>query len=86
LLGTGATDAQPFLLDLPVIVSSAAPANSGLVIDRTAVVSAVGQVQVATSEHAFFSSDTIAVRCIWRFGANIVKPNRIGKFTVTAPE
>ena len=85
LLGTGATDAQPFLIGLPVIVSSAAPADSGVVIDSTAVVSAVGQVQVATSEHAFFSSDTIAVRCTWRFGANVVKPNRIGKFTVTAP-
>lgn len=86
LLGTGAADAQQFLLDLPVIVTPAAPANSGLVIDKTAVVSAVGPVQVATSEHAFFDSDTIAIRCTWRFGANVVKPNRIGKFTVTAPE
>ena len=46
---------------------------------------AVGPVEVATSEHAFFGTDSIAVRCIWRFGANVVKPNRIGKFTVTAP-
>ncbi|MGQ9408934.1 phage major capsid protein [Mycolicibacterium gilvum] len=84
LLGTGATDATTFLLDLPVIVTSAAPADSGLVIDRTAVVSAVGDVQVATSEHAFFSADSVAVRCTWRFGANAVKPNRIGKFTVDA--
>lgn len=82
LLGTGATDAQKFLLDLPVIVTPAAPADSGLVIDKTAVVSAVGDVQVATSEHAFFSADSVAVRCTWRFGANVVKANRIGKFTV----
>ncbi|WGJ86080.1 phage major capsid protein [Gordonia sp. SMJS1] len=86
LLGTGATDAQRFLLDLPVIVTPAAPADTGLVIDNTAVVSAVGPVMVATSEHAFFGADSIAVRCTWRFGANVVKPNRIGKFTVTAPE
>lgn len=86
LLGTGATDAQRFLLDLPVIVTPAAPADTGLVIDNTAVVSAVGPVMVATSEHAFFGADSIAVRCTWRFGANAVKPNRIGKFTVTAPE
>lgn len=85
LLGTGATDAQRFLLDLPVIVTPAAPADTGLVIDNTAVVSAVGPVMVATSEHAFFGADSIAVRCTWRFGANVVKPNRIGKFTVTAP-
>ena len=86
LLGTGATDAQRFLLDLPVIVTPAAPVDTGLVIDQTAVVSAVGPVMVATSEHAFFGADSIAVRCTWRFGANAVKPNRIGKFTVTAPE
>lgn len=85
LLGTGATDAQRFLLDLPVIVTPAAPADTGLVIDNTAVVSAVGPVMVATSEHAFFGADSIAVRCTWRFGANVVKPNRIGKFTVTEP-
>lgn len=85
LLGTGATDAQRFLLDLPVIVDPAVPANKGLVIDNTAVVSAVGQVMVATSEHAFFNADSIALRCTWRFGQNVVKPNRIGAFTVTAP-
>ncbi|SDU43139.1 phage major capsid protein [Gordonia westfalica] len=86
LLGTGATDAQKFLLDLPVLVTPAAPSGSGLVIDKTAVVSAVGNVEVSISEHAYFAADSIAVRCIWRFGANVVKPNRIGKFTVTAPE
>ncbi|UPG68793.1 phage major capsid protein [Gordonia hongkongensis] len=86
LLGTGATDAQRFLLDLPVIVTPAAPVDTGLVIDQTAVVSAVGPVMVATSEHAFFGADSIAVRCTWRFGANAVKPDRLGKFTVTAPE
>lgn len=86
LLGVGATDAQKFLLDLPVIVTPAAPSGSGLVIDKTAVVSAVGNVEVSISEHAYFAADSIAVRCIWRFGANVVKPNRIGKFTVTAPE
>jgi len=85
LLGVGAADAVPFLLGLPVIVTPAAPTNAGLVIDKTAVVSAVGKVEVATSEHAFFSADSIAVRCVWRFGANVVRPNRIGKFTVTAP-
>lgn len=85
LLGTGATDAQKFLLDLPVLVTPAAPSGSGLVIDKTAVVSAVGNVEVSISEHAYFAADSIAVRCIWRFGANVVKPDRIGKFTVTEP-
>lgn len=85
LLGVGATDAQRYLLDLPVLVDPAVPTNAGLVVDNTAVVSAVGPVNVATSEHAFFNADSIAIRCTWRFGATVVKANRIGKFTVTAP-
>ena len=60
-------------------------AGTGLVIDKSAIVSAVGEVMVAQSEHAYFDSDSIALRCTWRFGANVVRPDRIGKFTVTAP-
>jgi HK97 family phage major capsid protein len=83
LLGAGTADTVKMLLDLPVLVSSAMAANAGMLIDSTAVVSAVGDVQVAQSEHAYFSSDSIALRCTWRFGQNVVKPNRIGKFTVS---
>ncbi|BDX30940.1 hypothetical protein TUM20985_14870 [Mycobacterium antarcticum] len=85
LLGTGATDAQRFLLDLPVIVDPAMPTNQGMVLDKTAVVSAVGPVQVAVSDQVYFNADSVGVRCTWRFGQNVVRPNRIGKFTVTAP-
>lgn len=85
LLGAGTEDTVPSLLNLPVLVSNAVPADTGLMIDRTAVVSAVGPVNVAQSEHAFFSSDSIGLRCTWRIGANVVHPERIGSFTVTAP-
>lgn len=85
ILGTGAADAVAFLLDVPVLVSSAVPPDTGLLVDKTAVVSAVGDVMVATSEHAYFASDAIGLRCTWRIGANVVKPERIGKFTVTDP-
>lgn len=82
LLGAGTSDAQRMLLDLPVIVSSAMPASTGLVVDKSAIVSAVGKVQLAVSEDAYFASDSVALRCTWRFGQNLVKPDRIGKFTV----
>ena len=82
LLGAGTTEAQRFLFNLPVLVDPAVPSGTGIIIDRTAVVSAVGPVMVATSEHAHFASDSIAIRCTWRFGANIVRPERIGLFTV----
>lgn len=82
LLGAGTTDAVPMLLSLPLLVNRWAPPFSGMVLDRTAVVSAVGQVKIATSEHAMFRSDGVLIRATWRIGWNIVRPNRIGKFTI----
>lgn len=86
LLGAGAEDAVRMLLDLPVLVTPALTGANGLVLDKSAIASAVGQVQVAQSEHFYFGSDSIALRCTWRFGHNLVHADRIGKFTVTAPE
>lgn len=86
LLGAGTTDAQRMLLDLPVLVTPAMTAGTGLVIDRTAIPSAVGTVNVATSDQVYFTSDSIALRATWRIGWNVVRPERIGKFTVTAPD
>jgi len=83
LLGAGTSDTVKMLLDLPVLTTPAMTANTGMLVDKNAIVSAVGSVLVAQSEHAFFSSDAIALRCTWRFGQNVVKPERIGKFTVT---
>lgn len=82
LLGAGTNDAQRMLLDLPVTVSAAMSANTGLVIDKSAIVSALGTVNVATSDQVFFNSDSIGLRATWRIGHNIVKPERIGSFTV----
>jgi HK97 family phage major capsid protein len=86
LLGAGTTDATRFLLGLPVLTDSSMPAGTMLVLDRTAVISAVGQVQVATSDHVYFASDSIALRCTFRFGQNLVRPNRVAKLTVTNPD
>lgn len=84
LLGAGTSDTVPSLLNIPVLVSNALPENSGLLLDRNAIASAVGQVYVSTSEHAYFDSDSVAVRCTWRFGANLVHPHRVVRFTVGA--
>lgn len=84
LLGAGTTDAVPMLLSLPVLVNTAVPANVGFVLDQTAIVSAVGDVRVANSEHVFFGSDSVALRATWRLGHAVVRPERIGTFTVGA--
>lgn len=83
LLGAGTEDTIRRVLGIPVLVTPAMPASTGLVVDKTAILSVIGEVSVATSEHAYFNSDNIALRCTWRFGANIITPNRIGKFTVS---
>lgn len=82
LLGAGTDDAQPRLLGIPVIVNRHVTPYSGLVIDRQAIAAAVGQVQIATSLDRYFESDSVAVRATWRIGWNLVRPDRIGKFTV----
>jgi len=82
LIGAGTIDAKAMLLSLPVVVNIALPDFSGLVIDRSAVVSAYGAVNVSTSEHKYFDSDSVVVRCTFRMGQNILRPNRIGKFII----
>jgi HK97 family phage major capsid protein len=84
LIGAGTQDAQQLLLSLPVVVNVALPALTGLVLDKSAIVSAYGSVNVATSEHQFFTSNSVACRCTFRLGQNVVRPNRIGKFTIAA--
>lgn len=85
LLGAGVQAAERMVLGVPILVTNALSSNTGLILDATAVVSAVGDVQVAVSDQHYFSSDSIAVRCTFRFGQNVVKPARVAKFTVTAP-
>jgi HK97 family phage major capsid protein len=84
LLGAGVTDAKPMLLSLPVLRSRFIPANSGLVIDKNAIAAAAGPVRIAQSEHAKFGEDAMTLRATWRIGWNLVRPDRVGRFTVAA--
>ena len=82
LLGAGTSDATPMLLGLSVLKSRFIPQYSGVVVDRSAIVSAVGQVSIATSEHALFASDAVQLRATWRIGWAVTRPDRIGKFSL----
>ncbi len=87
LVGADVNDAQQQLLGLPLVVTNAlTDSSAGLVVDRTEVVSAVGSVQVAVSEHRYFDSDSVALRCVWRFGHTVPRGNGLGKFTVAGTE
>lgn len=83
LLGAGTEDLTPRLFNLPIIVNRFVPAYGALLIDQSAIVSAVGPVQVSVSEHTYFSSDSIALRATWRIGWNAVRPSWVGKFHLT---
>lgn len=82
LIGAGVQDAALTLLGLPVLVSNAMPTNTGLVVDKSAVISAVGSILIATSTDAYFGSDSIGLRATWRLGHTVPRPNRLGKFTI----
>jgi hypothetical protein len=58
LIGAGTTDAAQLLLSLPVLINVAVPPLTGYVIDKSAVVSAYGEVNVNTSDHQLFRSDS----------------------------
>ncbi|MCL1869770.1 MAG: phage major capsid protein [Promicromonosporaceae bacterium] len=56
LLGAGTEDAARVLLGLPVLVSPFITGSTLMVLDKSAIVSAIGDVRVAVSEHALFNA------------------------------
>ncbi|GAA2015462.1 phage major capsid protein [Brevibacterium samyangense] len=82
LLGSGVEAGERRLFGLPVVVTNAMTPNTGLIVDTTAVLSSVGQVKVASSDHAAFTSDSVVLRSTWRTGWGVVHPERLGTFTV----
>lgn len=86
LLGAGTGDIEKRLFGIPVLTSSAVPTGGLIALDQRAIVSAVGSVQVTLSEDRYFEYDSIGMRATWRFGANVVRPERIVKLTINADE
>lgn len=84
LLGAGTEATDRLVLGVPVLVTAAAPADTLLVIDSGAIVSAVGQVQLARSEDAYFGSDVVGVRVTFRLGWAAMKPEHIAKISTAA--
>lgn len=64
---------------------SAMTANQVMVLDKSAVLSAHRQIQLATSTVAYFTSDSVGIRVTWGCGQVIVDTDRVVKLTVTAP-
>jgi hypothetical protein len=39
----------------------------------------------STPFEQYFSSDSVVIRATWRSGQNVVRQERIGKFTINTP-
>lgn len=82
LVGAGVDAAERRLLGLPVYVDRDVTGSTLVVADRGAVLSAVGPVLLATSEHHLFAKDSVALRITFRFGAVITWPERVVEIPV----
>lgn len=85
--GTGSNQslvADPVLAGLPVIVTAAMPANSIVVGSKSAVVSALGDLLLAQSDHHAFSRDGHSYRVTLRSGWKLARPDRLVKISTTA--
>lgn len=83
LLGSGTLATQRMLAGLPVYVSPSVLSGKLLVIDKSAVLIAVGQVMLAVSDQIYFASDSLGIRCTFRFGQKLVNTARVVSLTVT---
>src|SRR5699024_10033455 len=81
LLGAGTEAGDMSILGVPVVVSPALPDTSLVMLDRSAALSAVGQVAIARSDDAFFASDIVAVRATLRVGWKVMHSDRIVALT-----
>ena len=77
LVGAGTGSATRQLLNLPVLVDRDVNPESAIVLDRKAILSVYGNVQIATSTDYLFNQDSVALRITWRFGAKIADTNRV---------
>lgn len=84
LVGAGTDAPERQLLSVLVTVDRDVTAGSLVVLDKSAVLSAYGNLLVARSEDFYFSSDSVAIRATWRFGAVVADAARVVTIDVAA--
>ena len=78
-----ANAAQPILFGLPVILSTAMPADTVLVSDAAEVIASYSGVTTSVSTDALFAYDSVQLRLTARLGFGVIRPNRLAKVTFT---
>jgi HK97 family phage major capsid protein len=84
ILGNPSQNNALSIFALPVIANKSITANTLLIDSAAEVVAAVGNIHVASSTDAAFTSDSIVRRATWRIGHNVIHPDRLAKLTITA--
>ncbi|MFT8652342.1 MAG: phage major capsid protein [Bifidobacterium aquikefiri] len=84
ILGNPSQNNALSIFALPVIANKSITANTLLIDSAAEVVAAVGNINVASSTDAAFTSDSIVRRATWRIGHNVIHPDRLAKLTITA--
>lgn len=82
LLGNPGEQTEKRLFGIPVILSAQLPAGTVLALDRNDILSSTGDIQLSKSTDFYFNRDSVAYRITWRFGWNLIHPNRLAKVTV----
>lgn len=82
LVGAGTEAGPKTLLSLPVLTNSALPEDKIIVLDRYQVLSAYGDLTVESDKSAYFTSDSIAVKGIFRFGLAVKNAGAVQVLTV----
>lgn len=72
------------LAGVPVIVSRHVTAGAALMLDRSEIVAAYGQLQLARSDEFYFDSDSVALRLTMRLGWTVARTARLQKLTIAA--
>lgn len=86
LLGAGVEAGVRSVLGVPVVVTNQAEAGTLVVIDKTAIVSAVGPIRLVRSDDAFFTLDVAAIKIAWRIGWSLMHPDRLVSLTTPSYE
>jgi HK97 family phage major capsid protein len=82
LVGAGTESAEELLLSKPVTVTPELAATDVVVLNKLRVLSAYGNVDIATSEDYYFNSDSVALRATLRFGVVVAKPGAVVKLQI----
>lgn len=85
LVGAGVDAAQRQLLGVTVYVDRDVPVDSLIVADRAAILSAYGNIEIATSQDYLFGDHAVAIRSVFRFGAKVADVGRVVQIAVPVP-